>query len=396
MGEATLPDGLNGFCDERFAAVAELLARQLEAAEHHGIAAAAYFRGEPVLDLWGGSRHTPEGIAPWQEDTMAVCWSTTKGVAATALHIAMERHGVDYDAPIASVWPEFGTKGKEKITIRHALCHEAGVPQIRDVVTARDTLDWDTMIRAVEGLEPLWEPGEANGYHAIMYGWLVGETLRRIDGRDVPTFLAEELAGPLGLDGLHIGLPSSELVRVAPLIDPQAGVLESDEMYDQFLDPDGVSYKALAPRGGMFKVLNSPDGYQACIPAISGVFTARSLAKLYSAMERGGEIEGVRIMKPETVETATTVQSSRTDFVMNSDVGWRLGYMSGGSHIAVLGPNDASYGHVGAGGTYGAADPSAEVAFATVFDQWGMIEFLGGPRGVELSKTIVAAAEAAK
>src|SRR5688572_30782227 len=208
MAEATLPEGIDGSCEKRFASVAELLGQQLAAGEHHGVSFAAYFRGEPVVDIWGSTRTSPVGEAPWQQDTMALCWSTTKGVAATALHMAMDRNGVDPDAPVASVWPEFGKNGKDEISIAQVLSHEAGVPQIRDQIEhSRQTADWDHMVSVMVGLEPLWEPGTANGYHAINYAWLVGETLRRVDGRDVPTFLAEELAGPLGLDGLYIGTP---------------------------------------------------------------------------------------------------------------------------------------------------------------------------------------------
>lgn len=400
MREANLPEGLNGFCDERFAEVPAIVARQLSTGEHHGVAFAAYFRGEPVIDVWGGKRLTPTGEAPWDEDTMAICWSTTKGVAAVALHMALERKGIDPDAPVASVWPEFGKNGKDSIEIRHLLSHEAGVPQIRDQIEDSTELgDWDHMVGIMESLEPLWEPGTANGYHAFNYGFLVGETLRRVDGRDLPTFLAEELAGPLSLDGLFVGTPSSEHGRIARLLRPEAPTLaggrDPEATYESMIPKDSIPWKALGPRGNLFEFLDSPAGWSSCIPAISGVFTARSLAKLYAATERKGEVGGVRILRPETIERATEVQNDRADLVLRIPPRWRLGFMSGQS-IPVLSPNPEGYGHVGLGGTYAGADPKAEATFACVYDLFGQTELLGGLRGSALSHATVAAAEAAR
>ncbi len=399
MPEVKLPPTLDGSCDERFASVAELLDQQLTAGEHHGVSFAVYFRGEQVVDIWGGSRLSPDGEAPWQQDTMALCWSTTKGVIATALHIAMEHKRVEYDAPVASVWPEFGRNGKEAITIRQVLCHEAGVPQIRDQIEdAKQTGDWDYMVGVMENLEPLWEPGTANGYHAVNFAWLVGETLRRIDGRDVPTFLAEELSGPLGLDGLFISTPPHEHHRIAPLITPESDAgpaSHTDDAYDAMIPKDTILWKALGPRGSFIEFLGSPAGVSSCIPSVSGVFTARSLAKLYAALERGGEVDGVRILRPDTIEKATEVQNDRNDLVLIIPPRWRLGYMSAGS-IPVMGPNHEGYGHVGLGGTYACADPKAAVAFALVYDKFGSTELLGAARGAALAYATVAAAEAAR
>lgn len=399
MTEAELPENLEGTCDERFAQVAQKLSEQLAAGDHHGACFAAYFKGQPVIDVWGGNRTTPDGTAPWQADTMALCFSTTKGVAATALHMAMERSGTSYDAPVGDVWPEFANKGKEKITIRQLLCHEAGTPQIRDEIPDATVLgDWERMVGVMEGLEPLWEPGTANGYHAINFAWLIGETLRRIDGRDVPTFLAEEVAGPLGLDGLYIGTPTSEHHRIAPLIGPASNDADigDDATYDATIPRDTIIWKALSPRGSILDFFNTPAGMSSCIPSISGAFTARSLARLYAALERGGELDGVRILKPSTIETITTVQNTRNDLVIFLAPHWRLGYMSGGgSAIPVLGPNAEAYGHVGAGGTYAAADPKAQLSFALVYDRFGADQLLGSMRGMELANAVVAAAEAA-
>lgn len=398
MPDAALPDNLEGSCDDRFAPVARLVSEQLANDDHHGVAFAAYFRGDPVIDVWGGSRLVEGGDAPWTQDTMAICFSTTKGVAATALHMAMERNGVSYDAPVGDVWPEFANKGKEQITIRQLLCHEAGVPQIREEVPDVWALaDFQRMVGVMESLEPLWEPGTANGYHALNFAWLIGETLRRIDGRDVQTFIADELAGPLELDGMYIGTPEEQHHRIAPLIGPQGGAGTSDvDAYDEQIPKDTFIWKALSPRGSMIDFFNTPEGRSSCIPSVSGAFTARSLAKLYSAIERRGEVDGMRILKSETVETISAVQNTRNDLVIFLAPHWRLGYMGGGgSAIPVLGPNAEAFGHVGAGGTYAAADPKAQVSFALVYDRWAPDQLLGGMRGMEIANAVVAAAEAA-
>jgi CubicO group peptidase (beta-lactamase class C family) len=400
VANADLPGNLGGFCDERFADVANILSGQLTSGEHHGLAFAVYFRGEPVVDVWGGKRRSPDGEAPWRRDTMSICWSTTKGIAATALHMAIERAGVDPEATVASVWPGFARNGKDRITIRHVLCHEAGIPQIRDQIDdAHELGDWEHMVEIMEGLEPLWEPGTANGYHAFTFGYLVGEILRRVDGRDVPTFLREELAGPLELDGLYIGTPASEHHRIAPLLRPPAptlaGGMDPEATYEEMIPKHTIPWKALGPRGDLFGFLDTPEGWSACIPAISGISTARSLAKVYAALERGGAVDGVRILETETVRRAIGVQNDRPDLVIVIAPRWRMGFMSAGV-VPVLGPNDGGYGHVGLGGTYAGVDPAAEVAFALVYDLYGQSELVGSARGATVSYATVAAAEAAR
>jgi CubicO group peptidase (beta-lactamase class C family) len=320
---------------------------------------------------------------------MALSFSTTKGPAAMCLHMVMERTGTSYDTKIADVWPEFAANGKENITIRHALCHEAGVPQIRDEIPSVDTMaDWDAMVAMMERLTPLWTPGEQNGYHAINYGWLVGELVRRIDGRPIDQFLAEEVAGPLGLDGCYIGTPAAEHGRTAPV----HAAMEMDESaISQFLPPDSIAWRALSPAGNMNDFVNSPAGLSTVGPAFSGVFTARSLARLYAVMERGGELDGVRLMSPETVATATTVQNDRADLVIFFPIRWRLGFMSGGGDMGPAGPNANAYGHAGFGGSVGLVDPDAEISVAVILDRL-QIDLLSGDRTLAVVKAAIEAA----
>jgi CubicO group peptidase (beta-lactamase class C family) len=375
--DASLPEGVDGACDARFAVVAELLGEQFESGAHHGAAVAVSYRGDPVVDIWGGPG--------WKQDTLTVSFSTSKGPAATALHMAMERAGIDYDVPVASVWPEFGKPG---VTIRHVLCHEAGVPQIRgEIPDVWAMADWDAMVAMMERLEPLWEPGTANGYHAINFGWMVGELVRRIDGRDLPTFLAEEISGPLGLDGFYIGTPESEHHRAAALIPPDIDM----NVVSSFLPPDSIGWRALSPDGDVVEFLSSSQGLSTCAPAISGAFTARALAAFYAVLERGGAHNGVRLLSPETLAKATTVQNTRPDLVIFIPMNWRLGFMGGGSEFSPAGPNAEAFGHAGYGGSVAIADPRAELAIAVTLDRLE-INLLGGDRVAAVVSAAVAAA----
>lgn len=384
MPDARLPDGVGGWCDRRFAAVARALGEQVASGVHHGAAVAVRHRGRAVVDLWGGS---------FAQDTLAVSFSTTKGVVTACVHMALERAGVSYDTPVADVWPEFAQAGKAGITIRHVLCHEAGIPQIRDeVADVWAMADWDAMVATVEALAPLWQPGTANGYHALTWGWLAGELVHRVDGRPPALFLAEEVAGPLGLDGCFLGTPASEAVRLAPVAwNPK--YLDMAPL-DQLLPADSLTLRAVAPAGDMVAFVNSEVGRASCVPAITGAFTARSLAALYAALERGGAIDGVRLLAPSTVEAATTVQNDRPDLVLFAPMHWRLGFMGlslGGAGGAA--GASAAYGHAGLGGSVAMADPTSELAVAVTLDRWEL-DVLGDDRAGAVVRAAVAAVDA--
>ena len=362
MADAPLPDGVHGWCEARFAAVAVTLGAQMEAGVHHGAAVAVRHRGVPVADLWAGS---------FVEDTLVVSFSTTKGLVATAVHMAMERAGISYERPVADVWPEFAQAGKAGVTIRQVLCHEAGIPQIRDEVPDVWALaDWDAMVDTVAALPPLWAPGTANGYHALTWGWLAGELVRRLDGRPLPQFVADEVAGPLDLDGCFVGTPDEHAHRLTPVAwNP---VYLDMPTLDQLLPPDSLTLRAVAPRGDMVAFVNSPQGRSACVPAITGAFTARSLATIYAALERGGTLGGVRLLSSATVEAVTEVQNDRPDLVLYTPVHWRLGYMGFGLGLgpgAVAGVTPAAFGHAGLGGSVAGADPVSGLAVAVTLDR---------------------------
>jgi CubicO group peptidase (beta-lactamase class C family) len=212
---------VDGWVHAGFEDVARLFRRQLRRTTG-GAAVGVYHRGELVVDLWGGRRTEDE---PWQRDTVGMCFSTTKGVTSAALHLLADQGQIDYDAPVAAYWPQFAQGGKERITVRHVLTHSAGLHRMRTLIDhASRMLDWEYMVAALERAEPAYEPGSRHGYHALTYGWLAGELVRRVAGRPIAQFVEEELARPLGLDGLYVGCPPEHRGRVAPLA-PKASPL---------------------------------------------------------------------------------------------------------------------------------------------------------------------------
>lgn len=376
MPDAPIPVELSGTCHRRFAAVAETFAGHLRSGVHHGAAVAIHHRGEPVVDLWGGLQGLDGDERPWEQDTVVICFSTTKGVAATLLHLVMERNGVAYDTPVVDVWPDYARGGqgthlfdKSSTTIRHVLCHEAGIPQIRDEVDDfSDIEDWDRMVDLMERLECLWEPGTANGYHAVNFGWLVGHLVELIDGRPFQQVLAEEVVGPLDLDGMFVGAPESEHHRFAALRSPGGDDDQIKRQLESLLPPDHLLPKVLSPPGDGRAWMNSAAARAACVPSFTGAFTARSLSRFYAALERGGSLDGVTLLKPDTLEQATTVQNKRPDLALIVPIHWRLGYMGGGSEWSPAGPHREAFGHAGLGGSVAIADPKAELSFALTLD----------------------------
>jgi len=389
---------MDGWVHPGFEGVARLFRRQLRRTTG-GAAVAVYHRGELVVDLWGGSRTDEE---PWQRDTLAMCFSTTKGVVSTALHVLADRGQVEYDAPVAAYWPQFAQHGKERVTVRHVLTHSAGLHRMRTLVDhAQRMLDWEYMVAALERAEPAYEPGTRHGYHALTYGWLAGELIRRVSGRPVARFVEEELARPLGLDGLYVGCPPEQRHRVAPLA-PMAGALGRR----LGLQPGAVMggpvgripsllrlpvsprrfANALLPRG-IEDVLWGPEVMDAEIPAANGFFTARSLAKLYALLAHDGESDGLRLLSPQTLKQIGVVHSRGPDLVLVLPMGWRLGYHSA---FTTRGTVPSAFGHFGFGGSGGWADPRRDLALAMVCNR-GTGTPLGDLRIAELGAAVIRA-----
>jgi len=364
---------LKGYVHPDFWSVARLLKSFIPRTGTGGAAVAAYHRGEKVVDLWGGTRD--ETGSRWEEDTISLSYSTTKGVASTALHMLVDRGELDYDDPVARYWPEFSAEGKGAITVRQLMCHEAGLYDISSMVNhANEMLDWKRMTEVLAKAAPIHPPGAAHGYHGLTYGWLVGELVQRISGKTFSEFLATEIAGPLDLDGLFVGLPEDAMHRRAKLIQAALtsdAALERRRKFgrgaDRFLKVLRVpvdlleSAAALIPVGMEELDFNSEVVAAACIPAVNGIFTARSLARLYAVLANGGELDGVRLLGPETLARATQVQNRGLDRVVPLPMHWRLGYHR---VFAPFRNVQRAFGHFGFGGSGAWADPHRNLSVA--------------------------------
>jgi CubicO group peptidase (beta-lactamase class C family) len=367
---------LQGTVHPDFAPVARALERQLRRGPRGGAAVCVYHRGEKVVDLWGGVKDAAG--TPWQADTMSVSFSTTKGVTATALHLLVDRGLVDYDDPVAKFWPEFGREGKEHITIRHLLCHQAGLYRISDLIDdASRMLDWQYMTDALARSAPAIPPGSASAYHGLTYGWLVGEVIQRITGRPFAEVIQREIAQPLELDGLYVGTPSEPAARAAALLVPDSGRRRMAGLEVQLrraqrvfsvlrlpVDLRRIADALMPPNIDKFE-WSAPETLAASIPAANGLFTARSLAKLYATLANGGAFNGVRLLSEETMARATVVQTRRVDLVVPFPMHWRLGYHRAAT---TAGTPPRAFGHYGFGGSGAWADPDRQLSMAMVLN----------------------------
>jgi CubicO group peptidase (beta-lactamase class C family) len=330
-----------------------------------GAACCVYRGGEPVVDLWGGTT-TVGGDVSYTDRTLQMVASATKGALAIVAHRLAERGELDLDAPVARYWPEFAAAGKERLPVRWLLSHQAGLPAVRQVLSAEDIAGWTVPVDALAGAAPEWEPGSDHGYHAITYGWLVGEVVNRVTGSTCGRVFAEEVAGPLGLD-LHIGLPPAEHHRVAPMIPAAAPAGPPDELTARLLDPDELAHWAFLIPSGLFAIMNDPVIWAAELPAANGMGTAHALARMYAAVV--GTVDGVRLLAPETVARATAEQCRGVDRVAGYETAYALGFQLPFPFRPMAGPG--SFGHYGLGGSVGFAHPGHGFTFGYTVNQMG-------------------------
>lgn len=337
-----------------------------------GGALCVYHRGQPVIDVWAGNRDPKAGIA-WEADSMAMAFSTTKGIASTAIHMLAERGLISYDVPVAAYWPEFGANGKSHLTVRQLLSMEAGLYDLRNLIDdPRLMLDHEAMAAVLAAAAPAHQPGRANGYHAITYGWLLGELVRRVTGESLGAFVRTEISEPLKLDGCFVGTPEDQISRVArrPHLPPESAIVRSvAKLANPVMSVFGVSpariAAAFAPRRG-YEVIPTAEFLQAEVPSMNGVFTARSLARIYSALARDDGVDGVRLWTPETRRAASVRQNNRRDKVLSVRVGWQLGYHR---PLPKWRTPSSAFGFYGAFGSGAFGDPSTDVGVGFVVQQ---------------------------
>lgn len=359
------PTRVHGRVEPGFEPVQEAFAESFKSRGELGASFCVYAAGKEVVDLWGGVAD-PATSRPYDSRTVQPIFSATKGAVAVCCAILADRGLLDYDAPVARYWPEFAHGGKQHIPVSWLLSHSAGLPWVDARLTAEDVLDGPRVTRALETQRPVWRPGEKHGYHALTFGWLAGELVRRISGLSVGRFFAEVVSRPLGLD-FWIGLPPTEEHRIARLVEapsppPQqllllAALAWSRSAYWRTLTLNGALSLDSAAR-----FFNRPEIHAAEIPAASGISDARSLARMYAATI--GEVDGVRLFSPETLTQATTPQSQGRDRCLY--IGSRFGLGFGLTSEMFPFGTERAFGHTGVGGAVGFADPVLDLAIGYV------------------------------
>jgi len=397
---SAIPHTIEGYVRRDFEGVRAAFAENFVRRRELGGACCAYFQGERVVDLWGGVRDRATG-APWQRDTMVLVYSATKGLAAMTLALAHSRGWLDYDERIATYWPEFAQQGKERITVRQLLAHQAGLFAFDEPVDRDTVADLDRLAAVMARQTPAWEPGTRQAYHAITLGFYQGEILRRVDPthRSLGQFFDKEIARPLGIDAyirLPESVPNSRLATLAPpgrlemlLGFPLRLMLDS-------MNPRSNIHRALVTNPGSALPLDARTVYTRNleVPSGGGVVTARGLARAYSAFATGGHELGLRRQTLDALAAPAVPPSHGFhDECMHGDAPFALGFMKSSATFPFGGPR--SFGAPGAGGSLGFADPDAGVGYGYVTSRMGT-SVTGDPRDVALRDALHAAIDAAQ
>jgi len=373
---------VDGVVEPGFESVRDAFVRNFAEHDEVGAGFSLHVEGRKVVDIWGGSVDEA-GSAPYDEDTLQLVFSTTKGATASCVNLLIQRGLIDLDTPVATYWPEFAQAGKESIPVRWLMGHRAGLVTVDKKLSLEEVLAWDPIVQALEVQEPFWEPGTAHGYHAVTFGWLMGELIRRVDGRGLGQFFADEIAQPLGLE-FWIGLPESQEARVSPMIgsispDPATIPEAMRELFAQFMGPESLLGRALN-LNGVFDIphWNSREVHAAEIGAANGITNARSLSRMYAGL--AGQFDDVPesvVFTEEQIDAARATQTSGPDKCLMAETTFGLGYMTSSAFAPYGGAG--SFGHAGAGGSVGFADPDNDIAVGYVMNKM-MMNLSGDPR----------------
>ena len=374
---------IGGWVETDFEPVLDAFVDNFDTRGEVGAALCVYVDGRPVVDVWGGAADAPLG-RPWAPDSVVLVYSSTKGVTSVCANLLIERGKLDPAACVADYWPEFAAGGKGGVTVAQVLSHQAGLPLVEGEFTLDEVLAWEPMVRALAAQEPIWPPGTRHGYHMRTFGWLVGELVRRVDGRTIGAFWREEIADPLGLD-FWIGLPEAIEPRVARLVPPKDDL---GALLKQF-GADLLLARVFPNPSDLFGYNDMWNGralHAAELPSSNGIGDARSLARMYAACI--GEVDGVRILSDATVAAATVEQACGKDEVLMTDSCFGLGFMLGRSFGAAN--RRTAFGHAGAGGSLAFADPAARLGFGYVMNDLRFDVKEGDPRSETLVRAVYA------
>jgi CubicO group peptidase (beta-lactamase class C family) len=343
-----------------FERVRDAFAANWEHVEEVGAGLAVTVDGEPVVDLWAGTATYDDGPGDWHDDTIINVWSTTKTMSFLCMLVLVERGLLDLYEPVATYWPEFAANGKERIATRHILSHTAGLPGWDEPLRTEDLLDHDKLVTLLAAQAPWWEPGTQSGYHAISQGYLLAEILRRIDGRTMGRFFAEEVAGPLGAD-FHIGTGPEHDHRIAHVIPPSAPLNADDA------GPDSIAVRTVSNPRLRAEYSSTPEWRRAEIPAAGGHGNARAVARVHSAIARGGAVDGIRLLSPDTIDRIFDVQYEGPDLMLPLPVKLGMGFGLPGDQMPAPNPRTCFWG--GWGGSLAVIDVDARVSYAYVMNK---------------------------
>ena len=365
---------IQGECDPQFSKVKETFEKLYREDREIGSCFAVYKDGNPLVDLWGGFQDKDK-TKPWQKDNLVTVYSTTKGVAAFCIALAMEKGLLKYEEKVSTYWPEFASNGKEDITIGMLMSHQAGIcsPETRNV---DDYYNQNLMAEKLAGMTPIWEPGTASGYHSMTFGWLTSELILRVTGKSLGTFFREEVGDRHEID-FFIGLPESEDHRVAELVPFDIVRNENSEQQQVELTDAQKSQRNSA---GTLDIQNTKEWRQAEIPSANGQGNAGGLAKLYSLIVP--EDNNLKLLKDDTVNQMTTMQIEGRDLVLAVQVRWGVGFILN-KHKIIYGPIEGAFGHSGYGGSCAFGDPENKIGVSYVMNRM-LDNFNADGRSIEL------------
>ena len=373
---------VEGHVAKGFERVRDQFAANFERSEPYrdvGASLAVYRHGENVVDLWGGWRDAARS-QPWTRDTLVNVYSTTKGIVAAALAVAVDRGFLRYEDRVAQHWPEFAAEGKDRITVSQLISHQGGLSGFAAPTALEDLYDWASACARLAAQAPAWSPGEATSYHACTYGFLAGEVFRRAVGQTLGQFIASEIASPLACD-IFLGLPESQDHRVAPMIAPAV----QPDLAALNIPP--VALMAMANPMIRPEDSDTVAWKRAELPAMNMYGTADGIARVFAVLANGGELEGKRLLSEAAVHRMCEVQSSRPDMLLGLPIAWAQGLAL--NSTGALGPNPRAFGHTGWGGSFVFADPDSGIGAAYTLNRMGA-DLVGDPRGVDLCRAIAA------
>jgi CubicO group peptidase (beta-lactamase class C family) len=379
---------IHGTVAQGFEKVADAFRSNFDEFPEVGAGFALCADGELKVDLWGGVADLATGRA-WDERTLQLVFSTTKGAAAICVARLVDAGQLSFDDRVAQHWPEFAAEGKHDITVAQLMSHQAGLPYVDAQLTTAQVLAVEPVVSALAAQRPVWQPGTTHGYHALTYGWLAGELVRRVDGRSIGRYFAEEVAAPLGID-FWIGLPESEEERVSTLesAPPPSDPAELALMM-QVMGPGTVGFKALTMNGALMGLGPGPNPFNTRpvhateMPAANGITNARSLARMYAAMV--GDVDGIRLVGDEVMRVMSSEAVNGPDAALVAPTRFGMGFMLENELVPLVGRR--GFGHAGAGGSLGQADPDTGVGYGYVMNQ--MLGGLAGdPRTIRLNDAV--------